>query len=428
MVDSAKIQITGDNAPLKVALGQSFSMLKTFAGSVAGSFAGFAVFGALTAGASGIAHFFGEAVEAAEKFERSLIKFNTVLQGTGNVTGFTRRELEKMQQTIAKTTEYTATAAREAQVAFIKMGTIRGDVFEKGLKTASDLAAFLGNDLPQAAEFLGRALQNPAAGMMRLQRMGLGLTAEQKKSINTLLEQNKLYEAQLKLLEDINAKGIQGLAAKFAETFSGQLGQFSKEINKAKKQLGEELLPILVDLLPILNAIKEVAMVAMKGIGILVEAFISDVNNLLELLINVWAILERIATLGQSGAFVEFGSLDEARMKRREKAKEIQKALDDDTKKKLDTKTGMDTGKKEKGAELKGTFEGLVDTWKRISSAGANAGKDPVAVAQDAAQQQQSDMSESIDVQENLLAEQQTQTKILVAIRDRPLVATLANA
>jgi len=425
MVDSATVKITGDNAPLKVALGQSFLLLKTFGAAVAGSFTGFAVFGAIQSGVRGIAHFFAEGVEAAEKYERSIIKFNTVLKGTGNVTGFTKAELEKMQKTIVKTTEYTGGMAREAQIAFIKMGTIRGDVFEKGLKTAADLAAFLGQDLPQAAEFLGRALQNPAAGMMRLQRMGLGLTAEQKKAITVLLEQNKLYEAQIKLLDFLNAKGIEGLAGKFAETFSGQLTQFSKEVDAAKRQLGEEFLPVLVELLPILNAIKETALVAMKGLSYIIQGVIMGVEDLAEGLMNVWALMERIITLGSSGDFIEFGTLEEQRQEKRKKAGEAQKTVDEN-KKNLDIRTGMDTGKKEKGAQA-GTFEGLIDTWKRISSANAGS-KDPVAVAQDAAQQQQSDMSESIDIQENQLTALEEQNKILVAIRDRPSTLMLVNA
>jgi hypothetical protein len=252
MVDKATVQITGDNKGLQNALAQSKNMLQSwsagFAGGVAGSVMGIIErFGEMIF--EKVKSYLEHAYEAAEKFERSMIRFNAVFAGTRNVTGITTDELKKMGEEIAKNTTYSKGQAREMEIIFGLAKNITAETFKHAMRTAADLAAFKEMDPKAAAQMLSRALKDPSRGMMMLRRANLAPTPQEQEEIKRLQQMGELKKAQEKLLATLDKK-IGGVAGEMADTFGGKMQQFRNHLEATATLVGERLMPTLEHLLP----------------------------------------------------------------------------------------------------------------------------------------------------------------------------------
>jgi len=462
MTDSATVQVRGNNDPLKQSLAKSFSMLKQFATGVASSFAGFAIYDQVSRGIAGIGSLLVDSVHKAEEAERSMIKFDTVLENTGNKTGFTRGQLLAMNKVIAETTEYSAGMARAAEIAFIKMENIRGEVFERALSSAADLAEFLEIDMAAAAETLGRALQNPETGMLRLRRAGIMLTVEEKARIKQLQESNDLQGAQIALVSIIERK-FKGLRQEMAGTFGGQLKQFNNELNKTKKELGEALLPIASGLLPVLS----VLVTTFSSIAVAIATILSPLGSLIHLLSEVARLgddaNESLEKLGKPKVdnmgnpvrperksytnadrpFAPYGSTPPGeKVENREigfvrKFFEYMYQPDVEARKKrqrdmlernpdLNIPPPLEQQKKLTKDTLVGTFEEITSTWKRMSANSSN--KSIVDVTEDAAEKAEVQADELLSIQRKQATALESQNVLLTQIRDKVSTGNLANA
>jgi hypothetical protein len=79
------------------------------------------------------------------------------------------------------------------------------------MKAAADWAAFMGTDVPSAAQQVGRALQSPTEGLRILERQLGKLTEAEEKHIESLAAQGRAVEAQRAVL-DLLEKKIGGTA------------------------------------------------------------------------------------------------------------------------------------------------------------------------------------------------------------------------
>lgn len=176
-------------------LGGLDDRLKAMKGVLGGAFSVAVVYG------------FGRAiVEAGRMGEQSMNRLTAVINAQGHAAGFTRKQLEQMNDELVASGQFDDDAIRNAQAQLLKFGNIYDDVFRRALKLSADLAAFQGTELSTAVDSVGKALQNPALGVMQLERQLGRLDPAQKETIKNLVEQNRVIEAQNKLLEIANGK------------------------------------------------------------------------------------------------------------------------------------------------------------------------------------------------------------------------------
>ena len=431
MTDSATIKLEGDNAALKKSLAESRAMLEAFGkmydekmrgrggrggggGAVGGGFtaglgdfaktalATFTGMGALQTFSGALAKLksvLQESIKVASDFEVSLIKFDVLFRNAGEGVGFFSSELENMQERIDSTTGYSKGAVRDSMSVFLKYGQIQGEVFEKGLENAADLAAFMGVDMVRGAEMLGRALQNPAQGMLLLSRAGVRLTKEEKTRIKNLQDSMQIQKAQVALNEIITAK-FGGLAERMKnETFAGAWEDVTTELSASFKEIGQALLPGLKALIPsLVIAIKEIAKIGAEltpvanallwAAGLFAEGAHSlrdiggqrnrEAGDDPELYGREWVRRDNAARkAAQKGAipesenYIDMFGLSRKRPKRTMTEKERQAAMDDAARAEgFVPKTGKPE-EQPSGKSLEGTFEDLEATWRRISGASA---------------------------------------------------------
>jgi len=288
--------------------------------------------GALVAGAfaiRGIVNFGLESVIAAERAQQ----FNDILAQVAKTTGVLGADVGAATSRMIKFADaqelvigVEAELIKEAQavlLSFKAVGASANDVggtFDRATKAAFDMAAVLKTDARGSAVQLGKALENPIKGVTALAKAGTTFTDQQKAQIRTLVESNRLLEAQDLILTEVESQygGAAEAAALGSQKIKLAFGQVQDALGAALAPAFEkfttyfinEVVPPLTEffenkfptLLRNLGATFTSLQPAFEQVGsTLREAFnIAQENTLLEgLLIN----LEK---LGQNQTFLDF--------------------------------------------------------------------------------------------------------------------------
>lgn len=207
-----------------------FAKLKGEVSGVQGSFEKLQV----AMAATGLAAVFAAAKKAAEESEAATRRLEAVIRATGNASGYTGAQLGVLADQLARVTQFDDEAFRTATATILRFGDVSGKQLERTLKLSADLAAFMGSDLPGAAETLGKAIAAPSQGMDRLQRSVGYFTEAQKAAIKAMDEGGDRLGAQNALL-DI----LQGKIGGTAEVMNQGLTRATRDLTKAVGELLE---------------------------------------------------------------------------------------------------------------------------------------------------------------------------------------------
>ncbi len=175
----------------------------------------------------------GETIRQADEFTQTVKKLDAVLQATGNTTGFTHNQLTGMAEDLQKVTNFSERTTIGAEALLATFHNISGDTFKSALKSAMDLTSVMGGDLSDNIKKIGRALDNPIAGMKSLSRLGVTFTEQQKKSIAAMAGSGNLGVAQQMILGQLQGK-FGGAAEAMADPFI----QFRNKLETLAESIG----------------------------------------------------------------------------------------------------------------------------------------------------------------------------------------------
>lgn len=206
-----------------------------------GKAAGLALGGGLVA-AGGVAFkALGEAQEAA-KIGRLT---DAVLKSTGGAANVTAADVDRLSTSISNLTGIDDEAVQEGQNLLLTFTNIRNevgkgnDVFDQTTRAAVDMSAALGKDVKSSAQMLGKALNDPVAGMGKLSRAGVTFTEQQKEQIKTLQESGDTLGAQRIILDEVGKK-----FGGAAEAAADPMTKLQTIANNALEEIGTAILPI----------------------------------------------------------------------------------------------------------------------------------------------------------------------------------------
>jgi len=208
------------------------------------------VAGALAVAAAGFTAFKKAMDLAAEfgEFERQTLRIGALLRSTGAVSGQTRTELLKLASDVGRTTLLDERDVQDAIGILLTFANVQGETFERAIRLSADLTEVLGGDIRSATLQLAKALEEPTIGLTALRRAGVTFTPVQQEQIKLLVEQNRLFEAQSIILDEVAAKQGDN-AAEAAKGYAGALdglGQSTRELTRAfGKHLSEALEPAI---------------------------------------------------------------------------------------------------------------------------------------------------------------------------------------
>lgn len=185
---------------------------------------------------TGVTQLAREMVDAATQAETASNRLNAVIRANGVAAGVSRERIEGMVESLTTMSTFDGTAVRNASAELVKFGNISGPVFEGALKASADLAAFMGTDLPAAAQIVGKSLQSPTEGLTAMEKQFGKLTEAQENNIKSLVAQGRALDAQNAVL-DLWRQKIGGVAQEMNTGFL----QATKDVGKAFGDMWEAI-------------------------------------------------------------------------------------------------------------------------------------------------------------------------------------------
>lgn len=177
-----------------------------------------------------------------EKQER---KLEAVLKATGFTAGFTASKLKEMASALQSQTAFGDEAIISAQSLLLTFKNIQGEIFQRTLPAMLDLSTILETDLKSSALQLGKALNDPILGVSALSRVGIQFTDQQKEMIKTLVESNRLFEAQDIILKEVESQ-VGGTAKAMKGTLDFALRDISNNSGDLKEVIASTFAPVLI--------------------------------------------------------------------------------------------------------------------------------------------------------------------------------------
>lgn len=147
--------------------------------------------------------FIKECYQLAEIQWKAEKRLEAGLKATGNAVGFTAKELKKYASALQEVTLFGDEVTLGAMARLSAYTNVTGEVFKKTIALAQDLATVMDTDLNAATVKLGKALNTPGKGLDELREAGIAFTETQIAGIQRLVEKGEIYNAQMKILDEI---------------------------------------------------------------------------------------------------------------------------------------------------------------------------------------------------------------------------------
>ncbi len=196
-----------------------------------------------------IFNFGKESLNLAREQAAAEAQVASTIASTGQAAGATLSQLKAHAAALQGVTNFGDEATLQGQALLLTFTNIKEN-FPQATETMLDMSAALGQDLKSSALQLGKALNDPIAGVSALQRVGVSFSDEQKRVIKSLSETGRMAEAQRLILKELNRE-FGGSAAAAREADGGftalgnsfgdlreEIGFVLAELNKASGATG----------------------------------------------------------------------------------------------------------------------------------------------------------------------------------------------
>jgi hypothetical protein len=211
--------------------------LKSLGGlALGGAVAGFAALGVAVAGG----------VSDAREAALIMAQTEAVIKSTGGAAGVSAQQVSDYAASLsaaAGQSLFGDSQIQESTNLLLTFTNIKDTTLEAATAISVDMAQALGGAPKDAAIQLGKALNDPIAGVTALSRVGVSFTEEQKAQIKTMQEAGDTAGAQAIILAELNKEF--GGSAKAAADADGGMAQFKDTIGETFENVGSKLLPVL---------------------------------------------------------------------------------------------------------------------------------------------------------------------------------------
>lgn len=250
---------------------KSSSSIKDHLGSLKSTIAGFAT--TLIAGLS-----IKSIVDATDSAEKTLAQMDAVLKSTGGTAGMTRQQLIDLASAQSKVTTYSKGTTEAAENMLLTFTNIKSNVFPQVLKATEDMATAMHTDATSAALTLGKALNDPAAGLTKLTKQGVTFTAAQKTQIQAMEKAGNVAGAQSIILAELT-KEFGGSAKAAGGTFTGSIQIMQNNLKEAGVTIATALMPVVTNFMPsIVKGVQGLASEIMAHKGE-IQGAVSSIGN-----------------------------------------------------------------------------------------------------------------------------------------------------
>jgi phage-related protein len=202
---------------------------------------------AAAAGATALAGALAFSVKAASEAQEIESQLDAVLKSTGGAAGVTKDAVLELANAFGTTTQFEDDAIVKGESMLLTFTNIGSDVFPAATEAMLNMSQALGQDLQSSAIQLGKALNDPVAGVTALQRVGVKLTESQKALVKSLVAVGDVAGAQKVILQELQTE-FGGSAKAAGQTFAGQLTILKNSLGNVAETIGGAVLPVLTSL------------------------------------------------------------------------------------------------------------------------------------------------------------------------------------
>lgn len=194
------------------------------------------------------------AIKEFEEAEIAITKVDTLVKQTGKSAGFTTAQLKQMADELGKANNIDNDKILNSVTAqLLVFDKITGQTFAKAQKLAIDIGKTFEGGLEGASSTIGKILTFPESSTKLLKQFGIDLSKQEEKRIKQLVDQNKLQEAQLILVEKLEKFSGQGLAQ--AATQMGRFKALIVEFNEKLEDVGRGIVALGIGFLDLVDNI-----------------------------------------------------------------------------------------------------------------------------------------------------------------------------
>lgn len=196
-----------------------------------------------------VTDFIGGSIEEASAWNSVMSQTEAVIASTGGAAGLTAKEMAEMASAMSASSGqslFSDDAILGAQNVLATFTNIKGENFGSATQSILDMSQALGMDLDSAAMQVGKALNDPVAGLSALSRSGVQFTADQEAMIKAMVEAGNVAGAQEIMMAELNTQ-FGGSASSAVDTYAGQQVILQEKMADIKQTLGEALMPVLME-------------------------------------------------------------------------------------------------------------------------------------------------------------------------------------
>lgn len=240
MSSRARIEITADDrGATKTVSGLKgmFNDLKAGAKnsilSGIGLGAGISAFSLMQSAVSGVFDAFKLGASELIEAEKQMAQTQARLRSTGGAANVTADQVRTLAERVQDLSGMDAEAVQEGQNLLLTFTNVRNevgrgnDIFSRSTGIMADMSVALGSDLPSAAVMLGKALNDPIAGVTALRKAGVQLTQAQRDQIKAFVESGDILSAQKVILAELETQ-VGGSAEALGNTTQGKLDKAAR--------------------------------------------------------------------------------------------------------------------------------------------------------------------------------------------------------
>jgi hypothetical protein len=183
-------------------------------------------------------------VQEAAEAQKVQAQTNAVLASTKGIAGVTAAAVSGLANSLSSVIPIDDEVIQATENMLLTFTNVGKKVFPQATEAALDMATALGEDSVSSAMRLGKALNDPIAGVTALRRVGVQLTDAQKDQIQAMMDAGDVAGAQRVILQELNTEfGNSARAA--GQTFAGKMKILQTQIGNVKEAIGMALLPVL---------------------------------------------------------------------------------------------------------------------------------------------------------------------------------------
>ncbi len=188
------------------------------------------------------------AVKQFSDSAESVALLENVIKSTGGAAGKSAEQMEKMATSLQNSSLFEDDEIiRKVLNQMLTFTNVAGDAFDRGSQAALNLSTALGQDLQSSAIQVGKALNDPIAGVTALRRVGVQLSDDQKDLIKSFVDVGDVASAQNVILQELE-KEFGGAAEAASKAGTGPFKQLQIQMGNLTEDFGKLIVNAILPL------------------------------------------------------------------------------------------------------------------------------------------------------------------------------------